>query len=113
MTVNNAEMMQQVISDNLFPEVQHISDVKQVLETMEKKAQDLRPEQIQGIILLRTLGSNEYLHGKENPYKKIVDFIMEGKELVADPDYFIDVIEALIPKPPKPIVMAEKGGGKR
>ena len=112
MKTDNANKLQQVISDNLFPEVQHISDVKQVLEEMRNNAQDLRPEQIKGLLLLKEMGSNEYLHGKDNPYTKIIEFIMEGKVLVADPRYYLDTIEALIPKPPKPIVMAEKGGKK-
>ncbi|GAA0471907.1 hypothetical protein [Alkalibacillus silvisoli] len=110
----NADKLQSVISDNLFPEVQHVSDVKQVLENMENKAQDLRPEQIKAIMYLRDLGDNPYLHGEENPYEGLIKFIMEGKKLVANPSYYIETIEALIPKPPKPIVMAEKDkGGKR
>lgn len=110
----NADKLQSVITDNLFPEVQHISDVKQVLEEMTTKAQELQPEQIRAILLLKQLGENKYLHEK-NPYENIVKFIMEGKVLVADPGFYIETIEALIPKPPKPIVMAEKldKGGKR
>ena len=38
---------------------------------------------------------------------------MEGKIHVASPDYYLDAIEALIPKPPKPIIMAEKGAIKK
>jgi len=34
---------------------------------------------------------------------------MESKVNVADPEYYLKTIEGLIPKPPKPIVMAEKG----
>lgn len=110
---NNGEKLQSVISDNLFPEVQHISDVKQVLEEMKGNAQELQEPQIKALILLETLGKNEYLHGKQNPYKPLINFVREGKVLVADPDYYIKTIEALIPKPPKPIVMAEKEGRKR
>lgn len=109
----NGEKLQNVIGDNLFPEVHHISDIKQVIEELQGKAQNLTQEQIKAIILLDSLGSNEYLHGKDNPYKGLRDFIMEGKTHVAEPDYYIKVIEALIPKPPKPIIMAEKEkGGK-
>lgn len=104
----NAEKLQSVISDNLFPEVQHISDVKQVIEEMQSKAQSLTQQQIKAIILLEDLGRNEYLHGKESPYKELIKFVMEGKVLVAEPEYYIKTIEALIPKPPKPIVMAER-----
>jgi hypothetical protein len=64
---------------------------------------------MKALILLNRMGENEYLHGDKNPYKKLVDFIMKGKEFVADPEYYLKTIEALIPKPPKPIVMAEKG----
>ncbi|MFP3599742.1 hypothetical protein SB679_23785, partial [Chryseobacterium sp. SIMBA_029] len=92
---------QSVISDNLFPEVQHISDVKQVIEEMKTNAQELQEWQIRAIIYLRALGSNSYLHGDVNPYDKLIKFIMEGKVHVADPDYYIKTIESLIPKPPK------------
>lgn len=104
----NAEKLQSAISDDLFPTVNHISDVKQVLEEMKGNAQDLREVQLKGIVLLEQMGNNTYLHGDKNPYKKLIEFIMKGKELVADPDFYIQTIEALIPKPPKPIVMAEK-----
>ncbi|GIN62762.1 hypothetical protein J27TS8_27550 [Robertmurraya siralis] len=104
----NAEKLQSVISDDLFPQVQHISDVKQVLEEMKSNSQDLREPQMKALILLEQMGKNSYLHGDKNPYKPLIDFIMKGKELVADPEYYIKTIEALIPKPPKPIVMAEK-----
>ncbi|WP_458414525.1 hypothetical protein ACNQFZ_06570 [Schinkia sp. CFF1] len=112
---SNADKLQSVITDNLFPEVQHISDVKQVLEEMTTKAQELQAEQIRAILLLRQMGENKFLHGDKNPYEPVIKFIMEGKVLVAEPGFYIDVIEALIPKPPKPIIMAEKmeKGGKR
>lgn len=112
---NNSEKLQSVISDDLFPQVQHISDVKQVLEEMKGNSQNLREPQLKAIILLQQLGDNKYLHPNGNPYKELIKFIYEGKVLVADPDYYIDTIEALIPKPPKPIIMAEKmeRGGKR
>jgi hypothetical protein len=112
---SNGEKLQSAISDDLFPQMQHISDVKQVLEEMKGNAQSLREPQIKAILLLKQMGENEYLHGKNNPYKKILDFVMEGKVHVADPAYYLDTIESLIPKPPKPIVMAEKAdrGGKR
>lgn len=108
MQPNNAEKLQSVISDDLFPQVNHISDVKQVLEEMKGNAQELREPQMKAIILLQRMGENTYLHGDKNPYKKLIEFIMKGKELVADPQYYIATIEALIPKPPKPIVMAER-----
>jgi ABC-type hemin transport system substrate-binding protein len=106
---STAEKLQSVISDDLFPQMNHISDVKQVLEEMKSNAQNLREPQMKALILLNRMGENEYLHGDKNPYKKLVDFIMKGKEFVADPEYYLKTIEALIPKPPKPIVMAEKG----
>ncbi|WP_117161273.1 hypothetical protein [Paraliobacillus sp. X-1268] len=107
----NAEKLQGVISDDLFPNVQHISDVKQVIEVMKNNSQNLREIQLKGLLLLEKMGSNKYLHGEKDPYKDIVKYIKEkGKTDVASPDYYLDTIEALIPKPPKPIVMAEKGG---
>ncbi|MGG5253523.1 hypothetical protein ACQYAD_08510 [Neobacillus sp. SM06] len=112
-TPTNAEKLQSVISDDLFPQVNHISDVKQVLEEMKGNAQDIREPQMKAIILLQRMGENTYLHGDKNPYKPLIDFVMKGKELVADPEYYIKTIEALIPKPPKPIVMAEKAERSR
>ncbi|MEM5592073.1 hypothetical protein AAHH67_10660 [Niallia circulans] len=113
MSQSNAEKLQSAISDDLFPTVQHVSDVKQVLEEMKSTAQELREPQIKALLLLKSMGENKYLHPDGNPYKKIVEFIMEGKVYVASPDYYLDAIEALIPKPPKPIIMAEKGAIKK
>lgn len=106
---SNAEKLQNVISDNLFPEMQHISDVKQVLEVMRPNAQELQEPQVRALIYLQKLGENTYLHGEKNPYKAVAEFIMESKINVANPEYYLRTIEGLIPKPPKPIVMAEKG----
>lgn len=114
---NNADKLQSVISDDLFPNVQHISDVKQVIEEMTNKAQGIREPQLKALILLGQLGDNKYLHGEKNPYSDLIKNILDKyKKSVADPDYYLDTIEALIPKPPKPVVMTEKGqvvGGKR
>lgn len=107
----NGDKLQSVISDDLFPQVAHISDVKQVLEEMEDNAQNLREVQIKGLLSLESMGDNSYIHPKGNPYKKLMKFIKEeGKVAVANPDYYLDTIEALIPKPPKPVILAEKGG---
>lgn len=104
----NAETLQSVISDDLFPTVHHISDVKQVLEEMKGNAQNLTQEQIKALLLLEQLGSNEYLH-KDDPYKDLRTYIVtQGKKDVADPSYFIDTIEALIPKPPRPILLKDR-----
>ncbi len=111
---DNAEKLQSVISDDLFPQVQHISDVKQVIEEMASKSQDLREDQVKALLFLRRLGENSYLHGDKNPYKDIIEYITkQGKSDVANPEYYLDTIEALIPKPPKPIVMAPDGKGRK
>lgn len=111
--IENAERLQSVISDDLFPQVQHISDVKQVIEEMQGLAQNLREPQVKALLLLKSMGENKYLHPNGNPYKEMYDYItIKGKTHVASPDYYLDTIEALIPKPPKPIVLAEKGGRK-
>lgn len=110
MSISNAEKLQSVISDDLFPNVQHVSDVKQVLEEMRRNAQELQEWQIRGLILLESMGRNEYLHGDKDPYKELREFILTAKVHVADPVYYLDTIEALIPKPPKPVVLAEKVG---
>lgn len=102
--------LQSVIGDDLFPKVDHISDVKQVIEEMTDKAQNMREQQVKAILLLQKMGENKYLHPNGSPYKSIIKYIKEeAKKAVADPIYFLETIEALIPKPPKPIIMAEKG----
>lgn len=114
--MQNADKLQSAISDDLFPQVAHISDVKQVIEEMTSKSQSLREPQVQALLYLKRLGENKYLYPDKNPYKEIYDYITkQGKTDVANPDYYLDTIEALIPKPPKPIVMAPgdgKGGKK-
>jgi hypothetical protein len=106
----NAAKLQSVISDDLFPQVQHISDVKQVIEEMTGLSQNITRPQMKALILLEKMGENTYLHPGGNPYKKIYEYILgKGKTHIASPDYYLDTIEALIPKPPKPIIMAEKG----
>lgn len=112
---NNATKLQSVISDDLFPQVQHISDVKQVIEEMQGLSQNLREPQMKGLLFLKSLGENEYLHPDGNPYLELYKYIIgQGKQHVANPDYYLDTIEALIPKPPKPVILADGGkGGKK
>lgn len=106
----NADKLQSVISDDLFPNVQHISDVKQVIEIMEGLSQNMREEQIKAILLLEKMGENKYLHPDGSPYKKTIEYIKDkAKKAVGAPEFYLDTIEALIPKPPKPIIMSEKG----
>lgn len=110
----NGQMLQGVIGDNLFPEVQHISDVKQVLELQRLHGQALREEQIRALILLEELGNNKQLHGDKNPYAGIIKSINDTyKQAVVNPAYYLDTIEELIPKPPKPIILTERGGQAR
>lgn len=111
----NADKIQSVINDDLFPNVQHVSDVKQVLEFMTDYAAPLSEEQLRAFVLLEELGNNQRLHGKDNPYKRIIKTMMtDYKKSVSKTETFLRTIEELIPKPPKPIIMADgrmvKGG---
>lgn len=114
--MNNAEKIQSVINDNLFPTVSHVSDVKQVLEFMENVSQSLSEAQIRAVILLQHLGDNKRLH-KKNPYADIIKAITgDFKKAVAPTTVYLDTIQELIPKPPKPIIFAPedaKKGGKK
>ncbi|MBE3553574.1 MAG: hypothetical protein IMW85_00880 [Thermicanus sp.] len=106
------EKLQSVIGDDLFPNVQNVSDVKQVLEFMEGVAQPIREEQVRAILLLQSLGENKRLH-PTNPYKPIIDKILNDfKKGVARTEVYLDTIEELIPKPPKPVILAEKAKQK-
>lgn len=106
--VDNANKIQSVINDDLFPTMQHVSDVKQVLEFMENVAAPLSEEQLRALLLLESLGNNKRLHGDKNPYKPIIDKLTGSyKRYVARTDVFLNTIEELIPKPPKPIILAD------
>lgn len=107
--LNNASKIQSVLSDDLFPAVNHISDVKQVLEFMTGVAAPLTEPQIRALILLEELGKNTRLHGKDDPYKSIRDKIMKDYKIaVGETSVYLDTIQELIPKPPRPIIMADK-----
>lgn len=107
---SNGQMLQGAIGDNLFPEVQHISDVKQVLELMRSNGQALREEQVRALLLLDELGSNKALHGNKNPYDSIIKAVKDTfKVAVVNPSYYLDTIEELIPKPPKPVILTDRG----
>jgi hypothetical protein len=107
--MDNASKIQSVLSDDLFPSVNHVSDVKQVLEFMTGVAAPITEPQIRGLILLEALGKNERLHGKADPYKAIRDKIGgDYKKAIADTSVYLDTIAELIPKPPRPIIMADK-----
>lgn len=111
---STANKLQEVISDDLFPNVQHISDVKQVLEFMQPNAQPLRQEQVRAIIYLQDLGDNTDMHPNGNPYKQLIEAIKKDfRQAVANPEFFLDTIEALVPKPPKPILMTQNGEYKK
>lgn len=109
-TLKSANTLQSVIGDNLFPEVQHISDVKQVLELMQDIAQNISQEQLRAIVLLQQLGENKVIHPDGSPYEKLIKGILtDYKTAVANPDFYLDTIEELIPKPPKPVIFAPNG----
>lgn len=108
-TANAASQLQDVINDSLFPTVQNIADVKQVLDFMRPVTQPLREEQVRAILYLEELGSNTYLHPNGNPYKNLIKAISSFREEIADPNFYIDTIEALVPKPQKPILMSGDG----
>jgi hypothetical protein len=115
MSNTNADEIQKAINQDLFPTIQNTADVKQVLAFMEDVAQPISEDQVRAIILLMDLGSNERLHGKVNPYEEIVKNISKVyKKAVAPTEVYLETIERLVPKAPKPIVMAEKmdKGGK-
>ena len=107
---DNSSKLQQAINDDLFPKVAHVSDIKQVIGEMKGLSQNLREPQMKALILMKKLGENKYLHPDGSPYEDLYKYIIgDGKRDIADPNYYLDTIEALIPKPPKPILLAEKG----
>lgn len=107
---SNGHKLQGAIGDSLFPEVQHVSDVKQVLELMRDHAQNLTQDQVRAIVLLQELGNNKYLHPDKNPYADIIKGLTgKFKVAVSSPSYYLDTIEELIPKPPKPVIVTSRG----
>jgi hypothetical protein len=111
----NADLIQNTINDDLFPNTPPVVDgIKQVLAFMENVAQPISEAQLRAIILLEHLGNNKQLHDK-NPYSELIKQIQnEYKKKVANAGFYLETIEALVPKAPKPIIMSEKAdkGGK-
>lgn len=117
----NNDTIQSILSDDLFPNVSHVSDVKQVLEYMQDVAQAVSEDQLRAAILLEELGNNKRLHPNNNPYMWMVDRLIgkvdaKGehkigywKKVVAHTSVYLDTLQELIPKPPRPIIMAPKG----
>ncbi|WP_332651609.1 hypothetical protein [Lysinibacillus sp. 54212] len=102
--------VQDIVGDNLFPHVAHISDVKQVVEEMTGKSQNLQQPQMRAIMLLMDMQNNEYLHGDRQPYQQYIDkLIKDFKPAAAEPNFYLNLINELIPKPPKPIVVLPNG----
>lgn len=117
--MRNADRIQSVLTDNLFPTVEHISDVKQVLELMQQVGQSISEEQIRAAVLLESLGNNKRLHPDGNPYKWLVDNLIGKpdkpgiwKMAVVPVGVYLDTIEELIPKPPKPVIVAPGAAAK-
>src|SRR5699024_12347403 len=93
----NADKLQSVISDDLFPQVHHISDVKQVIEEMQGISQNLREPQIKALLFLKKLGEKEYLNGKTIQYEELYKIISVAvKKDIDDPIFNFVSIEALI-----------------
>ena len=103
----NADKIQSVLSDNLLATPEHIADIKQVLEFMINVAQPISEPQIRALVLLKQMGDNKRLHPDKNPYGDLIKKI-EGdyKKMVADTAVYLDTMQEIVPKPPRPIVVA-------
>lgn len=109
-TLKSANTVQDILGDNLFQQPVHVSDVKQVLESMRDVAQNISQDQLRAIVLLKQMGDNKTIHKEGNPYEKLINAILtDYKVAVANPAFYLDTIEELIPKQPKPIVFAPNG----
>lgn len=109
-TLKSANTVQDILSDSLFQQPVHISDVKQVLESMKDVAQNISQEQLRSIVLLKQLGENSFIHKDGNPYDGLIKAILNDyKVAIANPAFYLDTIEELIPKPPKPVIFAPNG----
>lgn len=109
-TLKSANTVQEIFGDQLFQQPVHVSDVKQVLESMRDVAQNISQEQLRAIVLLKQMGENKTIHPNENPYEKLINAILTNyKVAIANPAFYLDTIEELIPKPPKPVVFAPSG----
>lgn len=108
--IKAANTIQSIIGDDLFATPQHVSDIKQVLEIMKGTGESLRQEQVRAILMLEEMGNNKFLHPDGNPYKNLITQIKNDfKVAVVNPNYYLDTIQELVPKPPKPVVFAPNG----
>lgn len=106
---SKSDAIQDIMSESLFEQNPSIADLKQIINELQDKAQNLREPQIKALLLLQRLGENKYLHEK-NPYKDIIKNIEDKYKIsVAEPSYYLDVINETVPKPPKPVIVAPDG----
>ena len=108
--LKSANSLQSILGDDLFATPQHVSDIKQVIEIMKGTGESLRQEQVRAILMLEDMGNNKFVHPKGNPYKELIKQIKaDFKTAVVSPNYYLDTIQELVPKPPKPVVFAPNG----
>lgn len=100
--MNNTEKvvdLQSVLNSELYSQARpQVDGVKQVLDALKERVQPLTPQQLQAIGYLNYLQARP-LHGKDKPYKEIIEHIETGAPKVAPPGFFIRIIEALVPRP--------------
>ena len=96
---DKAPDIQSILTNDLYADNKpQIDNIKQVLDTLRDKIQPLTPVQMQVIGYLDHL-QRRPLHEGEKVYQNIIDNIKEEAHKVANPGFFIRVIEALIPRP--------------
>lgn len=108
-TKSKSDAIQDIMSESLFEQNPSIADLKQIINELKDKAQNLREPQIKALLLLKNLGENTYLHDK-NPYADIIKNIEDKYKIAAAaPAYYLDAINETVPKPPKPVIVAPDG----
>lgn len=106
---SKSDAIQDIMSESLFEQNPSIADLKQIINELEDKGQNLREPQVKALLLLQHLGDNKYLHAK-NPYSHIIKAIESSyKTAVTNPEYYLDAIHETVPKPPKQVVMTGDG----
>lgn len=95
MAFDSNQEIGQILAQDLYSQQQpQVDGLKQVLDTLKDRVQPLSPVQLQVIGYLNHL-QNRLIHKDKKTYDSIIKLIVDERQSIAAPGFFIRVIEAI------------------